>query len=59
MNLKAHPDEEVDHEENVESEVDLLCGVFNPRSAGFHTIPGRLNQVKQKVKVKATDILSQ
>ena len=38
-NLRGHPDEEVDHEENVEGEVDLLCRVLYPRSAGFYTIP--------------------
>ena len=38
-NVKTHPDEEVDHEEDVEGEVDLLGGVLHPRGACFHTIP--------------------
>ena len=38
-NAKTHPDEEVDHEEDVEGEVDLLGGVLHPRGACFHTIP--------------------
>ena len=32
----AHPDEEVDHEENVESEIDLLGQIFAPGNAFFH-----------------------
>ena len=44
MLVAAHPDEEVDHEEDVESEVDLLGRVLNPRSACFHTIPEQRNK---------------
>ena len=32
----AYPYEKVDHEENVESEIDLLGQVFAPRNAFFH-----------------------
>ena len=37
--FQAHPDEEVDHEEDVEGKVDLLGRVFNPGGACFHSIP--------------------
>ena len=38
-NAKAHSDEKVDHEEDVEGEVDLLSGVLDPGGACFDTIP--------------------
>ena len=46
----AHPDEEVDHEENVESEVNLLGRVLNPGSACLHTIPGNKDLIKSDKK---------
>ena len=65
-NLRGHPDEEVDHEENVEGEVDLLCRVLYPRSAGFYTIPENrewdqlklLEKRKVVLKEKVTNITS-
>ena len=36
-----HPDEEVDHEENVEGEVDLLRRVLVPRDAVLNTVAGK------------------
>ena len=36
--LQAHPDEEVDHEEDVEGKVDLLGCVFHPWGARFHAV---------------------
>ena len=36
--FQAHPDEEVDHEKDVEGEVDLLGRVFHPWSARFHAV---------------------
>ena len=47
----AHPDEEVDHEENVESEVNLLGCVLNPGSACLHTIPKSEDWIKNLLKV--------
>ena len=32
------PDEEVDHEEDVEAEVDLLGGVLQPRNTRLHIV---------------------
>ena len=37
---EAHPDEEVDHEEDVEGEVYLLRGVGGPGHAGLHCVTG-------------------
>ena len=37
-NAKTHPDEEVDHEEDVEAEVDLLGGVLQPRNTRLHIV---------------------
>ena len=37
---EAHPDEEVDHEEDVEGEVYLLRGVGGPGHAGLHGVTG-------------------
>ena len=34
----AHPNEEVDHEENVESQVDLLGRVLEPRNTRLHIV---------------------
>ena len=48
----SHPDEEVDHEENVESEVNLLGRVLNPGSACLHTIPGNKDLIKSDKKWK-------
>ena len=33
-----HPDEEVDHEENIECQVDLLGCVLRPGNAGLHCV---------------------
>ena len=38
LQTDAHPYEKVDHEENVESEIDLLGQVFAPRNAFFHAL---------------------
>ena len=35
---EAHPDEEVDHEEDVEGEVYLLRGVGCPGHTGLHSV---------------------
>ena len=35
---ETHPDEEVDHEEDVEAEVDLLGGVLQPRNTRLHIV---------------------
>ena len=35
---EAHPDEEVDHEEDVEGEVYLLRGVGCPGHTGLHCV---------------------
>lgn len=40
----THPDEEVDHEEDVEGEVDLLRGVLVPRDALLHPLAARRTQ---------------
>ena len=34
----AHPNEEVDHEENVETQVDLLGRVLQPRNTRLHIV---------------------
>ena len=34
----SHPDEEVDHEENIECQVDLLSGVLRPGDAGLNCV---------------------
>ena len=34
----AHPNEEVDHEENVETKVDLLGCVLQPRNTRLHIV---------------------
>ena len=47
--LQAHPDEEVDHEEDVEGKVNLLGRVFHPWSASFHAVSGT-KVIKQKSK---------
>ena len=52
LKLKAHPDEEVDHEEDVEGKVNLLGGVLNPGSACLHTIPANKDWIKSDKKVK-------
>ena len=44
--LQAHPDEEVDHEEDVEGKVNLLGRVFHPWSAGFHAV----SEIKVKIE---------
>ena len=36
--FQAHPDEEVDHEEDVEGKVYLLCGVLCPRHTRLHRV---------------------
>ena len=36
--VAAHPDEEVDHEEDVETKVDLLSCVLKPRNTGLHIV---------------------
>ena len=36
--LVAHPNEEVDHEEDVETKVDLLSCVLKPRNTGLHIV---------------------
>ena len=38
MLVAAHPDEEVDHEEDVETKVDLLSCVLKPRNTGLHIV---------------------
>ena len=35
--IKTHPDEKVDHEKNVEGEIDLLGGVLWPLCACLHS----------------------
>ena len=35
---EAHPDEEVNHEEDVEGKVYLLRGVGRPGHAGLHSV---------------------
>ena len=35
--LKTHPNEKVDHEKNVEGEIDLLGGVLCPSCASLHS----------------------
>ena len=36
--FQAHPDEEVDHEEDVECQVYLLGCVLQPRYTGLHAV---------------------
>ena len=36
--FQAHPDEEVDHEEDVEGKVNLLGRVFHPWGTRFHAV---------------------
>ena len=36
--FQAHPDEEVDHEEDVEAKVDLLGRVLQPRNTRLHIV---------------------
>ena len=38
MLVAAHPDEEVDHEEDVETKVNLLSCVLQPRNTGLHIV---------------------
>ena len=38
MLVAAHPDEEVDHEEDVETKVDLLSCVLQPRNTCLHIV---------------------
>ena len=38
MLVAAHPDEEVDHEEDVETKVDLLSCVLKPRNTCLHIV---------------------
>ena len=39
--FQAHPDEEVDHEEDVEGEVDLLSGVLCPGKTSLDRVTNR------------------
>ncbi len=45
----THPNEEVDHEENVEREIDLLSRVLVPRNAILHAITIK-NITSNKIK---------
>ena len=37
---QAHPNEEVDHEENIETKVNLLGCVLQPRNTRLHIVTG-------------------
>ncbi len=41
----THPDEEVDHEEDVEGEINLLCRVFAPLLALLNSGRRGVNEV--------------
>lgn len=43
MTWKSYPDEEVDHEKDVESQIDLLCGAVRPLFTRFHSFPDKEN----------------
>ena len=36
--FQAHPDEEVDHEEDVECEIELLSCILGPGYTGLHSV---------------------
>ena len=43
MGGRWYPDEEVDHEEDVEGQVDLLCGAVGPLLARLHLLAYDVN----------------
>ena len=44
----TYPDEEIDHESDVEGEVDLLGGVLVVGDAVLHTLGGRIPEIDQE-----------
>ena len=36
--MLIHPNEKVDHEEDIECQVDLLCSIICPGNASLHSI---------------------
>jgi len=47
----SYPDEEVDHEEDVEGKVDLLRGAVCPFLTGFHRLTVYSTQTEQVLSV--------
>ena len=43
--ILTYPDKEVDHEEDVEGEVDLLGGVLCPGDAGLNRVAGGIDEI--------------